>query len=178
MLPLFESGIPLLLARLRQLPDRDTVTIAYPDEGAWKRFHYQFKTEGYPEVRTRMMMGPAPEHTHTLLTAGGTVQDHAVVASTAAVTSVSSPSLTAALRPTACWPLLQVICTKVRDGAKRIVRLKEGEPAGRHVVIVDDLVQSGGTLKECHALLAALGAAHGEWPRACSGRCASLPTVQ
>jgi hypothetical protein len=42
------------------------VTIAYPDEGAWKRFHYQFKDEGYPEV----------------------------------------------------------ICTKVRDGAKRIVRLK------------------------------------------------------
>lgn len=44
------------------------VTIAYPDEGAWKRFHYQFKNEGYPEV----------------------------------------------------------ICTKVRDGAKRIVRLKVG----------------------------------------------------
>lgn len=42
------------------------MTIAYPDEGAWKRFHYQFKDEGYPEV----------------------------------------------------------ICTKVRDGAKRIVRLK------------------------------------------------------
>jgi hypothetical protein len=49
----------------------------------------------------------------------------------------------------------------VRDGAKRIVRLKEGEPAGRHVVIVDDLVQSGGTLLECHALLASLGATHG-----------------
>ena len=36
----------------------------------------------------------------------------------------------------------QVICTKVRDGDKRIVRLKEGSPQGRHVVIVDDLVQS------------------------------------
>jgi hypothetical protein len=54
-----------------------------------------------------------------------------------------------------------VICTKVRDGAKRIVRLKEGEPQGRHVVIVDDLVQSGGTLIECHALLSSLGAKHG-----------------
>lgn len=43
----------------------------------------------------------------------------------------------------------QIICTKVRDGAKRIVRLKEGEPEGRHVVIVDDLVQSGSTLIEC-----------------------------
>jgi adenine/guanine phosphoribosyltransferase-like PRPP-binding protein len=31
----------------------------------------------------------------------------------------------------------------VRDGDKRIVRLKEGTPKGRHVVIVDDLVQSG-----------------------------------
>ena len=29
------------------------------------------------------------------------------------------------------------------------MRLKEGEPKGRHVVIVDDLVQSGGTLREC-----------------------------
>jgi phosphoribosylpyrophosphate synthetase len=84
------------------------VTIAYPDEGAWKRFHYQFKGEGYPEV----------------------------------------------------------ICTKVRDGAKRIVRLKEGEPQGRHVVIVDDLVQSGGTLIECHALLSSLGAKHGARARA------------
>jgi hypothetical protein len=29
------------------------------------------------------------------------------------------------------------------------VRIKEGDPRGRHVVIVDDLVQSGGTLVEC-----------------------------
>lgn len=39
---------------------------------------------------------------------------------------------------------------------------QEGEPLGRHVVIVDDLVQSGGTLIECHALLSSLGATHGE----------------
>lgn len=50
---------------------------------------------------------------------------------------------------------MQVICTKVRDGAKRIVRLKEGEAKGRHVVIVDDLVQSGSTLLECGKLLKA-----------------------
>jgi hypothetical protein len=43
----------------------------------------------------------------------------------------------------------QIICTKVRDGNNRIVKLKEGDPTGRHVVIVDDLVQSGGTLIEC-----------------------------
>jgi hypothetical protein len=50
-------------------------------------------------------------------------------------------------------PRAQVICTKVRDGDKRIVRLKEGVAKGRHVVIVDDLVQSGGTLIECQRLL-------------------------
>lgn len=43
----------------------------------------------------------------------------------------------------------QVICTKVREGDKRFVRIKEGNPSGCHVVIVDDLVQSGGTLIEC-----------------------------
>lgn len=112
VLPLFESGIPLLRNRLRQLPDADNITIAYPDEGAWKRFHYQFGD--YPEV----------------------------------------------------------ICTKVRDGDKRIVRLKEGNPRGRHVVIVDDLVQSGGTLIECQRLLATQGASfvsayatHGVFPQ-------------
>lgn len=49
---------------------------------------------------------------------------------------------------------------QVRDGDKRIVRLKEGDPQGRHVVIVDDLIQSGGTIIECQKLLTALGAAH------------------
>ena len=49
----------------------------------------------------------------------------------------------------------------MRDGDKRIVRLKEGSPAGRHVVIVDDLVQSGGTLIECQSMLAQMGAKHG-----------------
>ena len=34
--------------------------------------------------------------------------------------------------------------TVVRQGDKRIVTLKEGEPEGKHVVIVDDLVQTGG----------------------------------
>lgn len=100
VLPLFESGIPLLRSRLRTLEDAENVVIAYPDEGAWKRFHFQFSD--YEEL----------------------------------------------------------ICTKVRDGDKRIVRLKEGDPTGKHIVIVDDLVQSGGTLIECQRLLASLGASH------------------
>ncbi|KAG0484250.1 hypothetical protein HPP92_008329 [Vanilla planifolia] len=53
----------------------------------------------------------------------------------------------------------QIICTKVREGEQRFVRLKEGDPKGRHVVIVDDFVQSGGTLIECQKVLAAHGAA-------------------
>ncbi|KAH9568359.1 hypothetical protein CY35_03G072800 [Sphagnum magellanicum] len=98
VLPCFESGIPLLKHRLHQLPDANNISIAFPDEGAWKRFHKQL--QHFPTI----------------------------------------------------------ICTKVRDGNNRIVRLKEGEPQGRHVVIVDDLVQSGGTLTECQKLLGANGA--------------------
>lgn len=51
-----------------------------------------------------------------------------------------------------------------RCAAVLSVLLQEGEPQGRHVVIVDDLVQSGGTLIECHALLSSLGAKHGRQP--------------
>lgn len=98
VLPLFETGIPLLKQRLHQLPDADNVVVAFPDDGAWKRFHK--------------------------------LLDH--------------------------FPM--VVCAKVREGDKRIVRLKEGNPAGCHVVIVDDLVQSGGTLIECQKVLAAHGA--------------------
>jgi len=96
--PCFETGIPLLLQEIAGLPGKDDVVIAYPDEGAMKRFHTFF--EGFEEV----------------------------------------------------------VCTKVRQGDKRLVTLKEGEPEGKHVVIVDDLVQSGGTLIECGKVLKAKGA--------------------
>lgn len=112
VLPLFETGIPLLKQRLHQLPDSDKIVVAFPDDGAWKRFHK--------------------------------LLDH--------------------------FPM--VVCTKVREGDKRIVRLKEGNPAGCHVVIVDDLVQSGGTLIECQKVLVAHGATkvsayvtHGVFPK-------------
>ncbi|KAM1379238.1 hypothetical protein ACFX2I_021144 [Malus domestica] len=99
ILPCFESGIPLLKNRLQQLPDSDNISIAFPDDGAWKRFHKQL--HHFPTI----------------------------------------------------------VCAKVREGDQRIVRIKEGDPRGRHVVIVDDLVQSGGTLIECQKVLAAHGAA-------------------
>ncbi|MCO5572290.1 hypothetical protein L7F22_026043 [Adiantum nelumboides] len=88
VLPCFESGIPLLKHRLHQLPDSTNITIAFPDEGASKRFHSHL------------------QHFPT------------------------------------------------------------------HVVIVDDLVQSGGTLIECQKVLLAHGAAkvsayttHGVFPK-------------
>lgn len=99
ILPVFESGIPLLKQRLQQLPESEKIVVAFPDDGAWKRFHK--------------------------------LLDH--------------------------YPM--IICNKVREGDKRFVRIKEGNPAGCHVVIVDDLVQSGGTLIECQKVLAAQGAA-------------------
>ncbi|CAA2987422.1 ribose-phosphate pyrophosphokinase 4-like [Olea europaea subsp. europaea] len=43
ILPCFESGIPMLLNRLQQLPDSDNITVAFPDDGAWKRFHKQLQ---------------------------------------------------------------------------------------------------------------------------------------
>jgi len=48
---------------------------------------------------------------------------------------------------------------QVRDGDTRRVTVKEGEPSGRHCVIVDDLVQSGGTLIESAKAVRAAGAA-------------------
>lgn len=84
-----ETAVPLLLQRLVRLEDHASVSIAFPDEGAYKRFHSLFS--GYELIT----------------------------------------------------------CIKVREGNKRVVTVKDGIPAGRHVVIVDDLVQSGGTLQEC-----------------------------
>jgi phosphoribosylpyrophosphate synthetase len=43
VLPCFESGIPLLKSRLQELPDSDNITIAFPDDGAWKRFYKQLQ---------------------------------------------------------------------------------------------------------------------------------------
>lgn len=112
VIPRLESGIPLLVERLARLADAGRVAIAFPDEGAWKRFGSSLKA--FP----------------------------------------------------------QVLCQKVRVGGRRVVTLREGEPAGRHVVIVDDMVKSGETLFECRRLLAERGASavsayatHGVFPR-------------
>lgn len=54
------------------------------------------------------------------------------------------------------YPL--IVCAKERDGDSRVVKVTEGNPDGKHVIIVDDLVQSGGTLLECAKPLRAQGA--------------------
>ena len=64
-----------------------------------------------------------------------------------------------------------VVCHKVRAGDKREVKIKEGDPQGRHTLIIDDLVMTGGTLQECRKALVKAGAAavsayvtHGVFP--------------
>eukprot|EP00811_Abedinium_folium_P003808 NODE_13502_length_1161_cov_10.115087.p1 GENE.NODE_13502_length_1161_cov_10.115087~~NODE_13502_length_1161_cov_10.115087.p1 ORF type:complete len:326 (-),score=80.88 NODE_13502_length_1161_cov_10.115087:76-1053(-) len=54
--------------------------------------------------------------------------------------------------------IMMIVCNKVRDGEKRAVVMKEGDPKGKHVIIVDDLVQSGGTLLEAFKGLNEAGA--------------------
>jgi len=65
-----------------------------------------------------------------------------------------------------------VTCGKVRDGEKRSVTIQDGNPEGKTIVIVDDLVQTGGTLYECGQALRERGCksvsafvAHGVFPK-------------
>lgn len=51
-----------------------------------------------------------------------------------------------------------VICSKIRRGNDRDVIVKDGDPTGKHCVLVDDLVQSGGTLLEAGSALVRHGA--------------------
>lgn len=44
---------------------------------------------------------------------------------------------------------MHVVCAKFQQGDKQIVRTKEEDVKGQHILIVDDLVQSDGTLIEC-----------------------------
>ncbi len=93
--PRFKTGTKLLKKRIAT----EKVAIAFPDEGAWKRFKTMFQDADDQPL----------------------------------------------------FPF--IICRKVRDGNKRVVTVSEGDPTGYHVVIIDDLIHSGGTIIECaHAL--------------------------
>jgi len=99
VVPRFMSATPLAISKLREL-NYSNIAIAFPDEGALKRFGKFYTKENF-EV---------------------------------------------------------VVCTKVREGDKRIISIKEGDIKGKHVVIVDDLVKTGGTLIECKDALFRNGA--------------------
>jgi len=112
-----ESAIPLLKKTLQDfkktLEDSKALVIAFPDDGAYKRFN-SFWDDGTEKI----------------------------------------------------------ICGKKRDGEKREVFIQGGNPSGKHVVIVDDLVQTGGTLMEAAKALKNRGAesvsaycTHGVFPR-------------
>lgn len=101
VIPRLQSAIPLLereICKLQAPAGKDKIAIAFPDEGAFKRFHAMF---------------------------------------------VNMPT---------------IVCTKIREGTRRIVKVKEGDPSGYHVIIVDDLIQTGGTMTECIKVLRAGGA--------------------
>jgi ribose-phosphate pyrophosphokinase len=109
VIPRLETAIPLLKKRMAPMSD---LAIAFPDEGAMKRFGFMFK---------------------------------------------NTPLIT---------------CQKVRSGDRRLVSIKEGSPQGKHVVIVDDLVMTGGTLLESAKILRQQGAigvsayvTHGVFPQ-------------
>jgi ribose-phosphate pyrophosphokinase len=96
VIPRLESGVGLLREKLALLEEQPTV--AFPDEGALKRFGQWFAA--YPHI----------------------------------------------------------VCHKIREDGGRKIRIREGDPENRHVVIVDDLVMSGGTLLECRRVLRENGA--------------------
>jgi ribose-phosphate pyrophosphokinase len=95
VIPRLESAVHLVRDQLRFL---DPPAVAFPDEGALKRFGRWFEE----------------------------------------------------------FPL--IVCHKTREGRQRRIIIQEGKPQGRHVVIIDDLVMSGGTLLACREALSAAGA--------------------
>lgn len=108
------SAIPLLMQRRVSLPVPEFYTaIAFPDDGAYKRFAH--------------------------------------------------------LLP---QPMPKIICYKRRSGKETKVAIVDGDPKDQYVVIVDDLIMTGGTMLECkNALLAAgaktvsIFAPHGVFPQ-------------
>jgi len=95
VIPVMATAVPLIIDVLRTKHPGEKIAIAFPDEGAQKRFGRDF--DEFPHI----------------------------------------------------------ICSKVREGDKRVVKVKEGDVEGYHVFIVDDLVKTGGTLIECKNVLLA-----------------------
>merc|ERR1719281_592222 len=93
--------MPLLMDLLKNHYSNENIAVAFPDEGAKKRFGGFFSNAGYPVL----------------------------------------------------------FCSKVREGDKRVVRIAEGDAKDHHVIIVDDLCNTGGTVIACKDTLKKEGAA-------------------
>eukprot|EP00386_Alphamonas_edax_P007918 GDKI01026178.1.p1 GENE.GDKI01026178.1~~GDKI01026178.1.p1 ORF type:complete len:363 (-),score=116.91 GDKI01026178.1:232-1320(-) len=103
IVPVFLTAIPAFIEALQADKEQDgEIAIAFPDEGARKRFGKIFERQKY-EI---------------------------------------------------------IVCSKVRDGDKRVIKITEGNPVDKHVYIVDDLIKTGGTLIECAKALRKAGARH------------------
>lgn len=114
ILPVLLTAMPLLGDLMKTRFQAESIAVAFPDEGAKKRFGGFFAKAGYPIL----------------------------------------------------------FCSKVREGDKRVVRIAEGDAKGHHVIIVDDLCNTGGTVIACKDALMKEGAAkvsvfvtHGVFPQ-------------
>ena len=90
------------------------IVIAFPDDGAWKRFHKQLDHFPMVDIFTSILI---------------IILFHYLII---------------------YWMLVivkwHVVCNQIYEGDKRILRLQTGNSECRYIVIVDDLVQFGGTL--------------------------------
>ena len=88
----------------------------------------------------------------------------------------------------ACKDWACVICGKVRTADAKKIAIQDGDPKGKHCIIVDDLVMSGSTLIECAETLKAAGAASvsayvthavfpGGWDRFCDANGGPIETL-
>jgi hypothetical protein len=66
----------------------------------------------------------------------------------------------------------KIVCAKRRDGDRRVIVIQEGDPNDKDILILDDLVRTGGTLAECTKALKVQGAKtvsifvpHAEFPK-------------
>jgi phosphoribosylpyrophosphate synthetase len=117
------SACPLVAARIRAMPEGERIDcIAFPDEGAYKRFGGFFKEE---------FSGAGIE--------------------------------------------LVTCCKKRNVGQEgRVVEIFDGDPSGKNVLIMDDLIQTGGTLFDAATKLLESGAksvsgfvVHAVFPKEC-----------
>ncbi|RYY84443.1 hypothetical protein EON63_09245 [archaeon] len=127
-----QTTMPILLDHIMHT---SIDTIAFPDDGAAKRFGAMFRAgeDGGERVAGGEIEGEvgvggdayAQTHTHT-----SKLNKHYDI----------------------------ITCGKTRNTTQRSVHIQQGSAQDKHILIVDDLVQTGSTLYECACVLRAQGA--------------------